>query len=302
MVGPLATVGGVRVRPMTSADLPAAARAVDAAFAIVFAELYGERAPAPTFPLAGFECRLRANPPGCLVAVDGADVAGAVFSVRRGPLAWFGPLAVAPEFQRRGVAGALLRHLLADWRETGVRLMGLGTFTDSSFHVGLYRGFGFQPAWVGISYRKPVEPGPWPEGVVRGGDVPALDFLFPGFDPAAEIAATVATGVGEALTCPGGVALCHLDGGFHTSAEAAFMPLVAAADRESFVALVTAAERLAAGAGKRVIATRLPGGCSAAQDALSDLGYLPGGVMLRMKQGEHLDYDGAAAYYCDDWL
>jgi ribosomal protein S18 acetylase RimI-like enzyme len=294
----------VQVRAMLPADLPAAGRAVEAAFAAIFTELYGERAPAPAFPRVGFACRLAANPDGCLVAVEDGEIAGAVFSLRRGPLAWFGPLAVTPEHQRRGVAGALLRHLLAGWERAGVRTMGLETFTDSSFHIGLYRGFGFQPAWVGVSYRKPLEPAgsqPWPDDAVRGGSPPRLDFLYPGFDPSAEIAAMIETGAGELLTCPGGIALCHLEG-FHTSAEAAFLPLVVAADRASFTALLTAAERLAAGAGKRVIATRLPGGCSAAQDVLAGRGYLPGGVMLRMKRGERVDYDGPEAFYCDDWL
>jgi len=37
-------------------------------------------------------------------------------------------------------------------------------------------------------------------------------------------------------------------------------------------------------------------------DALTARGYRAGGAMIRMKRGEHTDYDRTETYYCDNWL
>ena len=37
-------------------------------------------------------------------------------------------------------------------------------------------------------------------------------------------------------------------------------------------------------------------------EALTARGYRAGGAMIRMKRGEHPDYDRTGTYYCDNWL
>ena len=102
-----------------------------------------------------FSTRLAADPAGCFVAIgESDDVTGAVFSIARGTFGWFGPLAVSPEAQGRGVGQALIAACLAGLRERGVLLVGLETFAESPFHVHLYSKFGFRPSWTGLGFRR----------------------------------------------------------------------------------------------------------------------------------------------------
>ncbi len=287
------------IRPMVTADLAAVAAVTNAAFGALRGEPDSTR-----FPGLLFQTRLAADPAGCFVAVaprDPGTLTGALFSVARGGLGWFGPLAVLPGAQRGGVGRDLTAACLAAWRRRGVRLMGLETFADSPFHLHFYSKLGFRPAWTGVAFSRPLGETTMPGGVQAGGQLPDLSYLYPGLDVSGEAAATRSCAAGVVLTTDDGVAICHLKPTFQ-GPETGYLPFLAARSRGSFDLLMAAAEHLSREAGCTSFFTRVPGSSWATMDALVARGYRAGGAMLRMKCGEDTDYDRTATYYCDNWL
>lgn len=301
------------VRLMTRADLAAVATMTNLAFGTLRGDPDSQR-----FPGLLFETRLAADPAGCFVAVapdDPARITGALLSVARGGLGWFGPLAVHPGTQRGGVGRELTAACLESWRRRSVRLMGLETFGDSPFHVHLYSAMGFRPAWTGVSFSRPLGETAMPAGVqvtgtpgggrapaaLGGVQVPRLSYLYPGLDVSGEAAATLSCGAGVVLTTGDGVALCHLGQTFQ-GPQTGYVPFLAARSSGSFDLLMAAAEHLSRAAGHTALLTRTSGSSWATMDALTARGYRTGGAMIRMKRGENLDYDRTATYYCDNWL
>jgi predicted N-acetyltransferase YhbS len=298
----------LEVRSMREIDLEDVAEISDLAFIAVIEKLSGQRLERPFFPATGLALRLEADPEGCLVATDGGHLVGALFSVTRGSLAWFGPLAVATDRQGGGVGQTLVAECLRRWAPRGVRLMGLETFPTSSFHLHLYARFGFRPAWTGVSMRKQLEVDadggraePAPPLQHPEVPLPDLSYLYPGLDPAAEVRAILRRRAGRVFATDRSLAIVLLADSFHVSAEDAFVPLLVAPDRGAFAAMVAATEEAAREAGKKAISVRLSGSCWGAFQALVDRGYRAGSTALRMKAGENLDYD-RDAWYCDDWL
>lgn len=295
------------IRSMREEDLAEVAAIADAAFIAIIGGLYGKSPAAPFFPPAGLGLRLAADPEGCLVASDGGRVEGALFSVTRGSMAFFGPVAVAVEAQGRGIGRDLVAECVNRWRGRGVQLMGLETFPTSSFHLHLYASLGFRPGWTGVQLERALEPS---SAVTADGGPPLqhpelaladLGFIYPGLDPTPEARATLDRRAGRVFATDRGLAILHLEGAFRTGPESAFIPFLAAADRAAFDGLLDAAEDAARAAGKRRIATRIPGSCWSAYRALTERGYRASTAMLRMKAGENLDYE-RDAWYCDDWL
>jgi GNAT superfamily N-acetyltransferase len=296
------------VRKMRAADLEKVAELADNAFIEVIAQLSGRRLERPFFPPAGLALRLEADPAGCLVATHGGALVGALFSVARGTLAWFGPLAVSTGQQGKGVGQALVAECVARWAPRGVRLMGLETFANSAFHLHLYSKLGFRPAWVGFQARKLLDaeaggPAAEPAPPLQHPQLPLPDlgYLYRGFDPAAEVRAVLNRKAGRVFATDRSLAIVLLADAFHVTADDAFIPLLVAPDRDAFLSLVAACEEAARGAGKKAIALRLPGSSWGAFQALVERGYHAGSAMLRMKAGENVDYD-RDAWYCDDWL
>jgi GNAT superfamily N-acetyltransferase len=260
------------------------------------------------FPAHMFPYRLAVDPDGCYAAFDGGRPVGVLFSVARGPLAWVGPIAVAPDAEGRGVGQALTAACLESWAGRGVRLGGLETFPSSPKHLHLYAKLGFRPGWTGVGMRKEWEAGndvtkaAWPEGVAISGDPPSLDFVYPGLDLRAEAETTRRQEIGELLVTDGGCALCHVRSTFHPRPGSTFVPFLAARDAGAFDRLLQGVEYCAAQAGCRAVSLRLPGSCWRAYRRLADRGYRDTGAMLRMKRGERPDYDHAELFYCDNWL
>jgi predicted N-acetyltransferase YhbS len=296
------------VRTMRAGDLEEVAELSDVAFIEVIGKLSGQRLERPFFPPAGLALRLEADPEGCLVAFDGGALVGALFSVARGTLAWFGPLAVATGRQSKGVGQALVSECVSRWSPRGVRLMGLETFPNSGFHLHLYSKLGFRPGWVGFQVRKQLDAAPAgsraePAPPLQHPEVPLPDlgYLYPGFNPSAEVRAIINRRAGRVFATDRSLAIVLLADAFHITASEAFVPLLVAPDREAFLSLLAAAEEAARAAGKQSIAIRLSGSSWGAFRALVEHGYRAGSAALRMKAGENLDYD-RDAWYCDDWL
>ena len=287
------------IRPMATADLAAVATVTNTAFGTLRGDPESQR-----FPGLFFDTRLAADPGGCFVAVapgDPAAVTGALFSVARGGLGWFGPLAVHPGAQRGGIGRELTAACLESWGRRDVRLMGLETFGESPFHIHLYSSMGFRPAWTGVSFSRPLGETTMPGGVQAGGRIPDLSYLYPGLDVSGEAAATLSCAAGVVLTTGDGVALCHLKQTFQ-GPQTGYLPFLAARSRESFDLLMAAAEHLSREAGCTSFFTRTSGSSWATMDALAARGYRAGGAMVRMKRGENPDYDRTETYYCDNWL
>jgi len=285
---------------MNATDLAAVRVTSNAAFGALF----GLPPDAPVFGELLFSSRFEADPAGCFVAV-GADnpsnVVGALLSVARGPLAWFGPVAVDPGAQQGGIGAALVDACIASWRERGVRTMGLETIADSPHHVRFYSRFGFRPSWTGVAFEAPLRPTSMPGGIEIGGALPSLDFLYPGINLAGEAAATVRLGCGKVLSTHDGLAICHTEPTFQHPGVG-FVPFLAAASRESFDRLLGAAEHLCHGRGLESMLVRVPGSSWGTMVALRERGYQAGRVMVRMKVGALLDYDRAGLLYLDNWL
>lgn len=285
---------------MAAADLDAACATSNAAFGALF----GLADDVKVFSPLLFSSRFAADPAGCFVASAAGDpsrVIGSLMSVARGPLAWFGPLAVDPGAQQGGVGAALVEACLEGWRGRGVRTMGLETLADSAHHVRFYSRFGFRPSWTGVAFEAPLRPTGMPGGIEIGGEHPPLDFLYPGIDLAGEATATAHLGCGKVLSTHDGLAICHTEPTFQHPGVG-FVPFLAAASRESFDRLLGAAEHLCHGRGLESMLVRVPGSSWGTMVALRERGYQAGRVMVRMKAGALLDYDRAGLLYLDNWL
>ena len=296
------------IRSMRVEDLDQVAEVSDQAFIAVIGKLYGQHPVRPFFPLGGLALRLGTDPEGCLVYSDRGEVAGALFSVARGSLGWFGPLAVATTVQGQGAGKALVAECLHRWQRRRVRMLGLETFPSSGFHAHLYAKFGFRPGWTGVQLRRRFEAEGAEEEVEPARPLqhpnlplPDLGFLYRGLDLTAEVRATLLRHAGRVFASDRGLAILHLQDAFHVTPEEAFLPFLAARDRGAFLSLLAAAEEAAQAAGRKSLALRLPGTAWTAFQALVERGYQAGPAMLRMKTGEHLDYD-RDAWYVDDWL
>ena len=133
------------IRPLTQADL-------DAANALSMAAYGG-----PVDRRGGLARTLAVAPEGLLLAEwDGRPV-GVGSAILYGPFAWIGAVAVAPELQRRGIAGAIVTRLLAYIADRGCPL----TLLDASAAgEALYARLGFVQDDVVHRYQLPPVPAP----------------------------------------------------------------------------------------------------------------------------------------------
>ena len=292
----------VQVRSMRPSDLVEVARVTDAAFGDIIGKLTGREVAPPVMPPLLFPTRLATDREGCFVATGAADeLVGAVFSVARGTLGWFGPLAVSPDAQRRGVGRALIAACLDGLRDRGVRLVGLETFAESPFHVDVYSKFGFRPAWTGIGFRRGIDKTAVPADVATGAAPPNLDFVYEDLDLTAEATVAATRAVGATFTTADGFAIVHVEPTFRSEGTG-FVPFVAAATRPSFDRLIDAVEHACGEQGLGTIEVRVPGSAWPTIDRLVARGYRPGRVEVRMKRGERPDYDRGDFFYADNWL
>ncbi len=289
---------------MTLNDLPDVATVMDAAFAALHPRDGRADPAAAAIPALLISTRLAADPAGCFVAVSKrapGQVTGALLSLARGTLGWFGPLAVHPQAQHCGVGTRLVAACVDSWRRRGVRLMGLATFPGSALHRRFYRKMGFRPSCGSIGFRTHLATTSMPGGIQHGGQVPDLSFLYPGLDVSGEAAAARACGAGLTLTAADGVAIVHLEPTVQPPGMG-YVPFLAAATRTTFGRLLGAAEHLSRERGKTALFTRASSSSWHTIDALTERGYQPLGLMTRMKAGENPSYDHAGCYYLDSWL
>jgi len=78
------------------------------------------------------------------VAKVGGRIAGYAVACAENRNAEIASLAVHPDYRRRGVAHALMRHCLRALRSTGVRRVELMVRTGNTAGAQLYRSLGFR--------------------------------------------------------------------------------------------------------------------------------------------------------------
>ena len=79
----------------------------------------------------------------CLVAMEGASIAGFILSEENPPLAHIITLDVAEKFRRRGIGSALLAESERNLARRGVRTILLETATDNEAGVAFWRHHGY---------------------------------------------------------------------------------------------------------------------------------------------------------------
>ncbi len=92
--------------------------------------------------------RLRAPHVKALGARDNGRLIGANLITRWGNFAFFGPLAVLPEYWNQGVAQQLLHATMKVIDAWGLKRTGLFTFPHSTKHMILYQKFGYWPQYL----------------------------------------------------------------------------------------------------------------------------------------------------------
>lgn len=88
---------------------------------------------------------------------ESSRIVGYVGLIVEGGVGGIGPLAVHPDFQRRGLGEAMLRWSLAWLHQQGIRRARLGVRADNAKAIALYRKSGFAVGQRGLSYRRPTD-------------------------------------------------------------------------------------------------------------------------------------------------
>jgi ribosomal protein S18 acetylase RimI-like enzyme len=231
---------------------------------------------------------LQMEPEGCFLAEWEGSPVGTATTLRYGSeLAWIGMVLVHPEYRRRGIGRALLKHSIAWLQERHVRCIKLDA-TPAGKQV--YDGLGFKSEWTlfrwehsGARAAKPTRAGlrPW-----QAADLPAAASLdAAAFGVARErLTASLASQSRLALVferAPG-----QVDGyGFmRAGSRATYLGPVVAASDEAGLELVAAL--LAETAGERVF-WDIPEANTAAARWAREQGWIQQRMLTRMYLGEN---------------
>lgn len=125
----------VFLRDMTSADLPQVIACQQAAFGHDID---------PDVVAHEFQGCHRLHPDGLVVAYDGERIVGTIWGAWNGRRAVFSGLSVLPEYQRQGIASALIREVETRFRSKGVTRFSLEVAADNYQVIPLYEHLGFR--------------------------------------------------------------------------------------------------------------------------------------------------------------
>jgi len=313
-------MSAVDIRPMRAGDLDEA----DRVFRVAFGTFLG--LPDPT-QFAGDSDYVRSRfaswPEAAFVAERDGEVVGSILSVKRGSVAFFGPLTIRPDLWEGGIAKRLVAATVEVYDRWRLRHSGLFTFADSAKHVALYQKFGFWTVSLMAMVARAVEPPPAGASSASLGDLhgderaqaiascrAATEAIYPGLDASDEIGAMARLGLGDvALVRAGGevqgLAICHSGAGSEAGSGTSLVkfgvvrpgPSAAA----NFDRLLDACAALAAryGAGTLLVGVDL--GCRAAYGRLLERGFRTQMQGVAMHRPDGPGYFARDAYVLDDW-
>ena len=308
------------IREMALPDVLAAQELLQRAFAEAVRQRTGRLAGPPFGPRLA-TVRFQKEPQGAFVALRGGRVVGCVFSVRWGSVAYFGPIAVAPEAQGLGIAQRLIDAVHARWRRGRVRLWGLECIGDAPQLVHLYTKMGYLPLSVGVAFVADATAVAMPRGfgVERLGELALGDREaalrhakriagenVQGLDPTVELSAALESEIGDTV-------LVHDRRGIVGFAVAHWTPLlradglavpIAAVSRRggtrATAALLRGLRTLALERQLAHVWIRVAGRRVKAQEVLRREGFRADQSRLRMKRGR--DEERASQLLFDSWL
>jgi ribosomal-protein-alanine N-acetyltransferase len=138
------SIGPLQVRPMAASDLDR------------LIEIAARLENAPQWPRAAYEAGVASERRiGCVAEIAGT-VAGFAIASLAVPEAELETIAVAPDFQRRGIGQRLLADLAGVVRKAGATEIHLEVRVSNRAATGLYRALGF--AEIGRRERYYVDP------------------------------------------------------------------------------------------------------------------------------------------------
>jgi len=152
----------LHIRPARATDLDELLELDREAFRTLRLELSGKDAPMPLREREYYEFWMETDPEGALVAEENGALVGLNMNHARGRGGWFGPLAVRPARQGRGVGRRLLEAGLAYLEGRGCETIGLDTFGSHSAAVGLYVQYGFAIVGANVMLEAPAASRPRP--------------------------------------------------------------------------------------------------------------------------------------------
>lgn len=310
------------VRVTELPDVAAAQEVLQRAFAEQQRQRTG-RVAGPPFGNRLAHARFQKDPHGAFVALRGGRVVGCVFSVRWGALAWFGPLAVAPEAQGLGIAQRLVDVVHARWRRMRVRLWGLETLFDSPQHLHLYSKLGYVATSVGLGFSADATAVPLPRGytVRRLGELESAERdaalghvrrvaneVVRGVDPTIEASAALESQIGDTLLVSDrrgivGFAVAHWTPLLFAGGDVLFVEVAAVSRRggvRGLAALLRGLRALALERQQARVVVRVAGRRLRAQEVLRREDFRASAAYLRMKRGP--DEERGAQLFLDSWL
>jgi GNAT superfamily N-acetyltransferase len=305
---------------MTAAEIDA----VNRVFSEAFTERYhrdgmtGVRV--PELNPAIWHYAIRAAGEGAMVWRDPSGVAAFNLVHDNGAEGWMGPLAVRPDYQRRGVGRVIVSAGIGYLKQRGCRTIGLETMPRTIDNIGFYSRLGFRPGYLTVSLAKDVEPGSSPaqppaeRATTLGPPAAWLELahelteeLIPGLDFRRELSLTAEHALGDVTVARmgdrwRGYALWHLAplSVGRAASELRVLKLVAV-DQAAFRQVIGGVLREAASRGLARVALRCQTAFRAAFGELVAMGFRVQWTDLRMVLSGHEEQPVTAGVVFSNW-
>lgn len=309
----------IEIRALGAADLAAAERLRRLAFGTLFglADPLSFRADAELFG-----ARLWAFPDGGLVAEEEGKILGVAMANHWGSLGLFGPLAIHPDYWKRGMARQLLAATMPVFTRWHNRLAGLFTFPERPSHIRLYQEFGFWPRYLTAIMAKPVgTPGtmadalslaahPSERATLLAECRKLTDSIYAGLDLTREAEAVVEKGLGDVIMIAkdsriAAFAICHCGRGSEGGAASCYIKygqLRSGPEAPALLArLLAACNDFAQRRGASQLSLGVNLGRMAAYRSLIDLGFRTTLEGVAMHRPWSEAYDRPEVFAFDDW-
>ncbi len=154
---------GVHIRPLLRQDLLAVSHLIAEAFTVGRREEGYAEAHVPPCRVEMLEMYLATTPQGCMIAERGATAVGVAFSHVYGTTGWIGPVAVAAQWQGRGIGTQLTQQCVEFLRSARCTTIGLETMPRSYRNLGFYVKLGFLPQQLTCELVRPIGDQPAPQ-------------------------------------------------------------------------------------------------------------------------------------------